>query len=184
MSHAYLNNSCRPLCTCWYRHYFPCHRRHHGETTTPWVGINSSCLTCLYLPVEDDRSAVKSCPDNGHILVYSVECLPDNATKLCIWPIEASPYRGQCFKVLNKLSLCHFMGVRGGSRNSSSGGGGFWAGILQGGLGSRSARIFIYWQAKKKLGGGGNPPPPRIRHWVFSWQIYHHSPMLTPPVYI
>ena len=38
--------------------------------------------------------------------------------------------------------------VRGGSRNSSTGGGGggFWAGILRGGggLGSRSAGIFIY----------------------------------------
>ena len=50
------------------------------------------------------------------------------------------------------------------------GGGGFWAGILQGGggggggLGSRSAGIFVYmyWQAKKKNLWGVNPPPPPL----------------------
>ena len=65
----------------------------------------------------------------------------------------------------------HVLGImetrRDGSRNSSRGGGGYWAGILRGGLGSRSAGIFIYWQAKKNKkkplkGGGVNPlrPPP------------------------
>ena len=82
----------------------------------------------------------------------------------------------------------------GGSRNSSRGGG-FWAGILRGGgLGSRSAGIFIYWQAQQKnqplRGGGLNPLiPPWIRHcphplrpteigapayiyWTFIFQLY------------
>ena len=52
--------------------------------------------------------------------------------------------------------------VRGRPRNSFffGGGGGFWAGILQGGLESKG--IFIYGQALKKQprGGGVKPPTP------------------------
>ena len=49
-------------------------------------------------------------------------------------------------------------------RRGGLGGGGSGPEFFKGGggLGSKSAGIFIYWQAKRNLGGGVNPPNPPL----------------------